>query len=54
MSFQNSNLEWLSKKKVSQNFWTKLSNQKAYVEWIASKLNIKNKEDWYKITQQVW
>lgn len=35
---------------VPSNFWKTLENQKKYIEWLSSQLNILKLEDWYRVT----
>ena len=31
-------------------FWSEISNQKKFAEWLEKELKIKHKEDWYNVT----
>jgi hypothetical protein len=44
-------LPWKFEK--SPKYWSKLENQKKFINWAAEQLNIKEPSDWYKITQKV-
>src|SRR5688572_7922102 len=35
---------------VPKGFWSKIENQKAYIQWLEQQLNINKKEDWYHVT----
>ena len=50
------NYEWLPWKfdKCPQNYWDDLKNQRKFMDWAATQLNIKEMEDWYKISLQVF
>lgn len=47
--------EWLPWKfsQYPRNFWDDMQNQREYLDWVETQLNIKNKEDWYRITTNV-
>ncbi len=38
---------------VSREFWIDMKNQRNFLDWVATQLNYKEKEDWYKITNEV-
>ena len=38
---------------VPRNYWKDLENVKTFMNWIKTELNIKDSEDWYKITAVV-
>ncbi len=41
-------LPWLFEK-VPQGFWDNTANQRSYLDWLASQLNITKAEDWYSV-----
>ncbi len=47
--------EWLPWKFIHSpnNFWSVMKNQKLFLNWASTQLNIKEMEDWYKITADV-
>jgi hypothetical protein len=47
--------EWLPWKfeKTSKNFWDQPTNQRSFMEWAGKQLQIKDMNDWYKISKQV-
>ncbi len=47
--------EWLPWRftQVPKAYWNDINNQKIFLEWAEKQLNIKEKEDWYKITRKV-
>ena len=34
-------------------FWNDIANQRKFTEWVAKELNIKEMEDWYRVTTKV-
>ena len=38
---------------VPDGFWSDENNIRNYMNWLSQKLNIKTKEDWYKISNKV-
>ena len=49
------NYQWLPWKfhNIPHGFWKDLKNQRNFMEYLSQQLNIKNNEDWYKITTKV-
>ncbi len=47
--------EWLPWRfsHVPNGYWDDMKNQRNFMDWVAGKLNFKNREDWYKITKGV-
>ena len=47
--------EWLPWKfrTVPFNYWNNKENHLLYMNWLSKQLNIKNMEDWYKVTALV-
>jgi hypothetical protein len=47
--------DWLPWKfdNCPRNYWASLQNQRKFMDWAASQLNIKEMSDWYKISVQV-
>ena len=35
-------------------YWSDLSNQRTFMQWVAKELNIKEMSDWYKVSTQVY
>ena len=48
-------LTWLPWKfgRVSHQFWKDKENQKNYMNWISSQLNIQKPQDWFDVTAEV-
>jgi hypothetical protein len=46
---------WLPWKftQVPKNYWENVNNQKKFIDWAATQLNIKEMSDWYKVTRKV-
>jgi hypothetical protein len=38
---------------VPENFWNDMKNQRKFMDWASEELKIKEKTDWYKLTQGV-
>ena len=36
------------------NYWENPQNQQKYMDWAAKQLNVKETQDWYKITGKVY
>lgn len=51
-----SEFEWLpwKFKLCPKNFWDNTTNQRKYLDWVAVQLNIKEPNDWYKVTVKVF
>jgi hypothetical protein len=47
--------EWLPWKFVRcpLNYWSDVNNQRKFMDWAATQLNVKEMSDWYKISQRV-
>ena len=39
--------------KCPQNYWDDINNQRKFMEWAATQLNVKQIQDWYKISTRV-
>ena len=48
--------EWLPWKfsKCPKNFWEDKGNQRKFMDWAGKELEIKEMNDWYKVTNQVY
>lgn len=48
--------EWLPWKfdNAPRNYWNDITNQKRFMNWAAKELEIKNMEDWYSVSNQVY
>ncbi len=48
--------EWFPWKfdRVPYGYWLDMGNQRKYMDWVANQLNYKEKDDWYKITVEVF
>ena len=45
---------WLPWKfRLSSDYWKDLKNQRNFLEFLSKKLNIKDQNDWYKVTAKV-
>jgi hypothetical protein len=46
---------WLPWKFVScpKNFWHNVKNQRNFMDWASTQLNVKDMNDWYKVTKKV-
>ena len=46
---------WLPWKfsQVTRGYWTKIENQRKYMEWLQKELKIENWEEWYQVSKQV-
>jgi hypothetical protein len=47
--------DWLPWKfvKCPQEFWDDKKNQRKFLDWAATQLDIKDMSDWYRVTQKV-
>jgi hypothetical protein len=36
------------------NYWDDMKNRRKFMDWAAKELKIKEKSDWYKVTQKVF
>ena len=47
--------EWLPWKfaKIESKYWDDIANQRKFMDYLAKQLNMKDKSDWYNITQKV-
>jgi hypothetical protein len=47
--------DWLPWKfgRCPQEYWDDMKNQRKFMDWAATELNIKEMSDWYKITLKV-
>ena len=36
-----------------EQFWTEISNQRKFMEWAATQLNVTTPNDWYRISLEV-
>jgi hypothetical protein len=47
--------DWLPWKfeRISAGFWENVANQRKYLDWVASQLNIYDFSDWYKVSFKV-
>jgi len=43
--------EWLFRS-APQGFWKNIVNRRRYMLWLATKLNIRQPEDWYRVTKE--
>ena len=47
--------DWLAWKfsQTPRHYWSDIKNQRKYLNWLATILNIKSKDDWYKLSVEV-
>jgi hypothetical protein len=47
--------DWLPWKfvKCPHDYWDDLKNQRKFMDWVATQLNIKEMSDWYNVASQV-
>ncbi len=46
-------LPWKFRRHTPTGFWNDQSNQRKFVEWAATELQVKEMDDWYNITYRV-
>lgn len=48
--------DWLPWKfnKAHHNFWDDVNNQRKFMNWVGKEINIKQLDDWYKVTSYVF
>jgi hypothetical protein len=47
--------QWLPWKfpRITSGFWKVLENQRKFMDWATKELNIKEFQDWYRVTHKV-
>ena len=43
-----------TQERYSSQFWSKIENQRKYLNWLSNKLNFNSNEDWYKVNKRYY
>ncbi len=46
-------LPWKFEERLPVGFWNDIKNQLNFMDWVATELQYKEKEDWYKLSSEV-